>query len=59
MKKPKRPMYRVYAYVGGLSSHNVIEIWYNRDIKSAYAKLQEYLEAHPECVKCYVEETFE
>ena len=55
----KKPMYRVYVYEGGLSSVNVREIYYSRNKNSAYAKLQEYLEAHPECVKCYVDETME
>ena len=55
----KKPMYRVYVYEGGLSSTNVREIYYSRNKNSAYAKLQEYLEAHPECVKCYVDETME
>ena len=59
MKSVKRPMFRVYAYVGGLASHEVKEIWYTRDIKTAYAKLEDYLNTHPDCVKCYVEESLE
>ena len=55
----KQKMYRVYVYVGDLSSCEVIEIWHNRDKSSAYAKLEEYLNAHPECVKAYVDETME
>lgn len=59
MKKIKKLMYHVYAYVGGLSSHNVIEVYYTRDKKVAYDKLEHYLNEHPDCVKCYVDEVFE
>ena len=55
----KKIMYRVYVYVGDLSSWEVIEIWHTREKSSAYAKLDDYLNAHPECVKAYVEETME
>ena len=55
----KKPMFYVYVYVGGLSSINVIEIYHSRDKSSAYAKLENYLESHPECVKAYVDEVLE
>ena len=55
----KKLMYRVYVYEGDLASTNVREIWYSRSKSVAYAKLQEYLEKHPECVKAYVDENFE
>ena len=55
----KKIMYRVFVYVGNLCSHKVIEIWHTREKSSAYAKLEEYLNAHPECVKAYVDETLE
>ena len=52
----KRTRFYVYVYVGGLASTNIIEIGDYSNSKSAYAKLEEYLSRHPECVKAYVDE---
>ena len=48
--------YKVCVYVGGLASTNIVEILDTTDKGSAYAKLEEYLSKHPECVKAYVDE---
>ena len=56
MSIKKHTRYYVYAYVGGLASTNIVELGDYSNSKSAYAKLEEYLNSHPECVKAYIDE---
>ena len=52
----KKKRFYVCAYVGGLSSVNIVELYNSDNIKSAYDFLETYLKEHPECVKCYIDE---
>ena len=51
--------YHVCVYLGGLSSVHAKEIYNSTNKKSAYAKLEEYLNDNPQCVKAYIDERYD
>ena len=52
-------IYKVNVYDGGLSSVHELTIYTGYNKASAYAKLEEYLQKHPECCKAYIDEVRE